>query len=172
MKKKNRKQIFRFKVILKFYENYSCPRSQRKFISHLFYRKRLQELLENLQQMQQTQLEQKELLMQQQQQQQQQQNRPPLIHQRPVSSSSKRSSASGGRTSAVPPKTPSQLQPSTMVSPSLGVSQDIGMLPKTPGTYDTLTPIGLVYKPSHNSSLFDEFNIVFDRLILHIYIYM
>ncbi|XP_056014185.1 AT-rich interactive domain-containing protein 4B-like isoform X2 [Ostrea edulis] len=110
------------------------------------YEKRLQELLENLQQMQQTQLEQKELLLQQQQQ---QQNRPPLVHQRPVSSSSKRSSASGGRTSAVPPKTPSQLQPSTMVSPSLGVSQD--MLPKTPGTYDTLTPIGFESRTENQS---------------------
>lgn len=104
-----------------------------------YFRKRLQELLENLQQMQQTQLEQKELLMQQQQQ---QQNRPPLVHQRPVSSSSKRSSPGGGRVSAAPPKTPSQLQPSTMVSPSLGVSQEIPMLPKTPQTYDTLTPVG------------------------------
>ncbi|XP_061169238.1 titin-like isoform X2 [Saccostrea echinata] len=112
------------------------------------YEKRLQELLENLQQMQQTQLEQKELLLQQQQQ---QQNRPPLVHQRPVSSSSKRSSASGGRTSAVPPKTPSQLQPSTIVSPSLGVSQDINLLPKTPQTYDTLTPIGYESRTENQS---------------------
>lgn len=107
-----------------------------KNFSFPYFRKRLQELLENLQQMQQTQLEQKELLMQQQQ------SRPPLVHQRPVSSSSKRSSPGGGRVSAAPPKTPSQLQPSTMVSPSLGVSQEIAMLPKTPQTYDTLTPVG------------------------------
>nr|XP_022292656.1 titin-like isoform X3 [Crassostrea virginica] len=112
------------------------------------YEKRLQELLENLQQMQQTQLEQKELLMQQQQQ---QQSRPQLVHQRPVSSSSKRSSASGGRVSAPPQKTPSQLQPSTMVSPSLGVSQEIAMLPKTPQTYDTLTPIGFESRTDNQS---------------------
>lgn len=112
------------------------------------YEKRLQELLENLQQMQQTQLEQKELLMQQQQQ---QQSRPPLVHQRPVSSSSKRSSPGGGRVSAAPPKTPSQLQPSTMVSPSLGVSQEIAMLPKTPQTYDTLTPVGYESRTENQS---------------------
>lgn len=112
------------------------------------YEKRLQELLENLQQMQQTQLEQKELLMQQQQQ---QQSRPPLVHQRPVSSSSKRSSPGGGRVSAAPPKTPSQLQPSTMVSPSLEVSQEIAMLPKTPQTYDTLTPVGYESRTENQS---------------------
>lgn len=98
--------------------------------------------------MQQTQLEQKELLMQQQQQ---QQSRPPLVHQRPVSSSSKRSSPGGGRVSAAPPKTPSQLQPSTMVSPSLGVSQEIAMLPKTPQTYDTLTPVGYESRTENQS---------------------
>jgi len=57
----------------------------------MFYRTRLQELMENLQQMEQSRIE-----MQQQIQQQQliQQSRPPLVHQRPVS---QQSSDSGGK---------------------------------------------------------------------------